>query len=54
MQNHQYWNSYNKKWDVKEWKKEIEKRVRICGLRVWKEGLEIKDSLKLYRMKEMS
>jgi hypothetical protein len=27
--------------------------VRICCLRVWKEGLEIKDSLKLYRMKEM-
>jgi hypothetical protein len=28
-------------------------RERICGLRVWKEGLEIKDSLELYRMIEM-
>ena len=40
-------------WDVKEWKKEIEKRVRICGLRIWKQGMGRKDSLKLYRMKEM-
>ena len=39
-------------WDVKEWKKEIEKRVRICGLRIWKQGMGRKDSLKLYRMKE--
>jgi hypothetical protein len=41
-------------WDVKEWKKEIKKRVRICSSRVWKQGLERKDSLKLYRMKEMA
>ena len=40
-------------WDVKEWKKEIDKRVKLCGLRVWKQGMEKKDSLRLYKMKEM-
>jgi hypothetical protein len=27
-------------WDVKEWKKEIEKRMKLCGSRDWKQGME--------------
>jgi hypothetical protein len=36
-----------------EWKKEIEKMVKLWGLRVRKQGMERKDSLKLYRMQEL-
>jgi hypothetical protein len=40
-------------WYVKEWKKEIEKRVKLSGLSVWKLGMERMDSMRMYKMKEM-
>jgi hypothetical protein len=40
-------------WDEKEWKREINKRVKDYGLKVWKQGMEGKDTLRLYQMKAM-
>ena len=39
-------------WDVREWKRMIDKCVKGKGLRKWKEGMELKSSLDWYKMKK--
>ena len=39
-------------WDVKKWKKEIQRNVSQYGLRKWRNGMENKSTLSWFRMKE--
>ena len=39
-------------WDLSEWKKWIDKRVKEVGVRKWREGMNVKPTLAWYERNE--
>jgi len=45
-------NINSRNWSVKEWKPVIDKKVKELGYRKWKDGINRKETLEWYRVKE--